>query len=540
LRALEDDAIAPDGLAMAYTTAKETVFCDAEGTVLARLPEAARVEFSSARVAAALVGGKLVELDLETPKPAQTPLAAPADVRGMVIDLRYIGRELVVMTGQIELWGWDGKTTYRRGSLTNVNGSINVANNGYMVLSSSDNKVHFMSRAARGSVQLPANLIHPRVVAHRTSSRVLVVADGIILGFDLDALRPQVLDIRSDTLAEFVGDDTLIAGHTFEQIWEWIDLESGKHTKIDFEPRGPVMFLDLDAGGRVLLHEMGPKGTRVHLLVRGKPETKLIAEGQGAWGVLIPGNAIAYAAGDPRIMAIVDDKPPREIAKVAGIANGAAPIGHHKVAVHSSDGELIRIDVATGAIAPTTIAVGSSFLMAGDPATGRVVVAEDARVMLWDSVVTQIASFDKPVTSLEMVQGAAAVGLRDNETFLVDLRPNQQPVRVFPPGRLAAKPSADGRLYVSVNNAEQITVLELPQRTRWTVPPYFSWYIGGTGLHVSPSKRRVVQHAARSLVLWTLPLAPAQDLAQWLEEQTNATVDTDGELLWPWQTPNPK
>jgi hypothetical protein len=40
--------------------------------------------------------------------------------------------------------------------------------------------------------------------------------------------------------------------------------------------------------------------------------------------------------------------------------------------------------------------------------------------------------------------------------------------------------------------------------------------------------------------VWSLPQAPAQDFAGWLEEQTNARVDNDGELLWPWQKPNPK
>jgi hypothetical protein len=255
--------------------------------------------------------------------------------------------------------------------------------------------------------------------------------------------------------------------------------------------------------------------------------------------VLVHGNAIAYTAGDNRVMAIVDDGAPREIAKVSGVADGGVALGHHKVAIHTSEGELLRIDVSSGAVERTTISLGASFLLAGDPATGKVVVAEDTRVLLWDGVVTQIASFDKPVHALSIVQGAVAVGLRDNEAFLVELRPNKQPVRVFPPGRTPALPSLDGRLFITVGNAEQITVLELPQRTRWTVPQYYQWF-GAGGIRVSPAKRRVLQHARESLVVWNLPLAPVQDFARWLEEQTNATVDVDGQLLWPWQTPNPQ
>jgi hypothetical protein len=41
------------------------------------------------------------------------------------------------------------------------------------------------------------------------------------------------------------------------------------------------------------------------------------------------------------------------------------------------------------------------------------------------------------------------------------------------------------------------------------------------------------------LVIWQLPRASEADFAAWLDDQTNATIDTNGELLWPWQTPNP-
>ncbi|MDQ3341892.1 MAG: hypothetical protein M4D80_42640, partial [Myxococcota bacterium] len=339
--------------------------------------------------------------------------------------------------------------------------------------------------------------------------------------------------------AEFVGDDTLLTGHMAERSWQWIELDTGKRTAIDLATFGPIMGVDIDAGGRVIVQAMGPRGSRVHLLQRGDPKTRLLAEGNGAWGVLVHGNAVAYTSGDGRVMAFVDNGAPREVAKVAGVPDGGAPLGHHKLAVHTSEGELLRIDVGTGAIQRTTVGVGTGSIVAGDPASGRVVIAEDTRLLLWDGVVTQIATFDKQITDLWVVQGGAAVSLRDNEMFLVELKANKQPVRVFPPGRIAARPSLDGRMFVSIGNAEQINVLELPQRTRWTVPQYYQWF-GNGGIRVSPTKRRVLMHARHSLVVWSLPLAPAQDFSQWLEEQTNATVDVDGELLWPWQAPNPK
>ena len=534
-----DVDIAPDGRAMSFTTPTATVICDREGKAIATTPPAVRVEFSPAGFVATLVDSKLFELDLSAPKPKLEELAPPGDNHDPILDFIYRSRELVVMTGRLTFWGWDGSRKYLRGSLTSVNTGMKVVDGNYIVMSSSDNRLHFLDLVSRGSIQLPANLLHPRIVTRASSSRVLVVADGIILGIDLDALRPHILNVRADALAEFVGDDTLLIARAVERGWEWIDLETNEITKIELDTLGPILTFDVDERGRVLVFELRENGTRVHLLQRGSSKSKLVVEGKGAWGCLVPGNAIVYSAGDQRIMAVVDGGPPREIAKTVGLPDGGVPVGHLKVAVHSSDGELLRIDIGTGVTERTTIALGTGFFMQGDPATGRLVLAEDNRVLLWDSVVTQIASFDKPIVNVDMLQGAAAVVLRDNETFLVELRPNMQPVRVFPPGRMTPRASFDGRLIVAIGNTEQINVLELPQRTRWSVPPYYQW-LGGRGVLVSPSKRRVVQHATESLVVWTLPLAPAQDFAQWLDEQTNATVDVDGELLWPWQTPNPR
>lgn len=535
-----DIAVSPDGTAVAYSTATETVIVDPAGTAIARLPYAIRVEFSPARVVAALVGGKLFELELGAPKPVFNPVAPPDDRRDeRVVDLVYVGRELVVLTGGVSFWGWNGKRSYGRGELARINAGMRVADGDCIVMSSTDNKIHFLERVSRGSVQLPVNLQNVRIVARERSSRVLVVARGMIIGFDLDMRRPQMLDSRPDGFAEFVDDDTLLTGHHKQRSWHWIELDTNKRTEIELAAVGPLTFVDIDQSGRVLLHELGPKGIRVHRLQRGSTKTKVIVEGERAWARLVPGNAIAFSSGDHRIWAAIGDGPAREVAKVAGGVDGAVAVGHHKLAVHSTEGELARIDLGTGAVERTTIALGAPFIIAGDPATGRVAFAEDKRVLLWDGAVTQIASFDKRITTFYLLEGGAAVGLEDNETFLVELRPNQQPIRVFAPGRMGPRPSLDGRLYVAVGNAEQINILELPQRTRWSVPQYHHWF-GSGGFSVSPSKRRVLQHSTTSLVVWTLPLAPKQDFAQWLDEQTNATVDpTNGELLWPWQTPNP-
>jgi hypothetical protein len=366
---------------------------------------------------------------------------------------------------------------------------------------------------------------------------VLVVADGIILGFDMAMVRPRLLRVTPDTDAVFASDDTLLASHNVQRYWEWIEIASGKRTKLDLETFGMEQIVDLDGTNRVLVKEHRGKDSAIYLMEKGEAKTRKIVEGEGSWARLVEGNALIYSTGDAHVMAIVDDGPPREVAKLAGMTDGAVPLSHLRAAVHSTGGELVRIDLGTGKLDRTNVAIGTSFLIQGEP-SGRVILAEDRRVLLWDGAVQQIAEFDQGIDGIMMMQGALAVTLKNHETFLLDLKPNAKPVRVLPPGRFEPSASIDGKLMISMGNAEQINVLELPGRVRWNVPPYYRSFGGGPT--ISPHNRRVMQHINDLLVIYTLPQAPSADFAQWLDEQTNATVDIDGELIWPWQQPNPK
>ena len=70
-------------------------------------------------------------------------------------------------------------------------------------------------------------------------------------------------------------------------------------------------------------------------------------------------------------------------------------------------------------------------------------------------------------------------------------------------------------------------------RSRWSLPDR---YASNDPVNVSPSRRQILHRTGSAFVLWRLPEAP-EDLAAWLDELTNATVDRDGQLTWPWQTP---
>ena len=531
--------IAPDGNAMGYTTPKETIIVAPDGREIARLPRSVRMTFSPSNIVAILAENRIFELDLSAAKPEVHEVLPPGDRRDIILDLVYAGRDLVVMAG-LHVWTWNGARSFNRAELDTASGGMYVAEGNYVLVASVDNKVNFLDQVAAGSIQLPANLHNTRLVSRSNSPLVLVVAEGIILGFDLDLLRPTIIKTSGDTFATFIDDDTLIAAHSVDQSWDWVDIATGKMTHVELETFGLAMISDIDPAGRVLLSVGGVKGNTLYLLHKGSTKPKLLVQAENAWGRLVPGNGVVWFDGNAKLLGSIDDGPPREIAKVNGIPDNAASIGHLKVAVHSTSGELLRVDMVSGNIERTTIALGSRFFLNGEQGTGRVLVAEDNRVMVWDTGgVTEVAHFDGPVRRLLPMQGGVAVVLDSNETFVIDAKPGAIPMRVSPPSRVEPRTSLDGHLLVSIGNAEQVTVLELPARARWTLPKYHRFF-GTTLANVSPSKRRLLQHTYGAVVIWDLPQAPAQDFASWLEEQTNARVDTDGELIWPWQTPNPK
>ncbi|MBA3501735.1 MAG: serine/threonine protein kinase, partial [Deltaproteobacteria bacterium] len=107
---IRDFEISPDGTAMAYSTTKQTLIVDPTGTEIARVPiEAVLMKFSPARKVALLADNKLLELDLTLAKPVLKEIPPPPDRHDeFIVDLVYVGRELVALTGRVNFWGWNG------------------------------------------------------------------------------------------------------------------------------------------------------------------------------------------------------------------------------------------------------------------------------------------------------------------------------------------------------------------------------------------------------------------------------------------------
>src|SRR6185295_12433546 len=96
---------------------------------------------------------------------------------------------------------------------------------------------------------------------------------------------------------------------------------------------------------------------------------------------------------------------PRELAKLDGAIAAAVGFGRARFAAVSSHGELVVGDLATGALIRSRVAPGATSALAADR-DGRVVLAEDNRLLLW-SPRSDSAVSAKPVSASSCGSGSA-------------------------------------------------------------------------------------------------------------------------------------
>ncbi len=538
-RTPDDFAIAPDGSWLALVDRKRGVrIVDPAGKELTRRAGAfSRVVVSAGRALAVLGDdGKVLECRLGDVA-AWTELPAPAPAPARVIDLVYRGEELTLVATTGAVIAWTGERLFTRMQLERLSSRMYVAAGGTLLVPGVDGKVHFLNDAVRGTLHLPSVVPRAKFAAKPGARRLMVAGDGVIVGFDLGAVVPHVLPQPVGMEAVFVDDRTLLATRGGSLEWHWMDAETGATTTFPHQPRGMPAITDIDAAsGRVLVRESLGAPERLLLFRKGSPEVRVVAEGRSAWGRLVPGDAIVYALGDGRLFARIGDGEPREVAKLDGVVESAVGLGYRRFAAYSSGGELVRGDLASGDLERARVPGDANGFVAADQ-TGRVLIAHGARLLAWDGAIIELAKLDRRISQLAPYDGGVALHLPDFEVQALELgpgpdpRPDPRPVRVLPPGKRSAQHSFDSKLVVGLGPMQQVSVVELPSRARWTLPLLFD---AADLLSVSPSARKVLQGTHRHFVIWTLPQA-GPELGPWLDELTNATIDDGGVIAWPWQ-----
>ncbi len=458
-----------------------------------------------------------------------THLATPPSPPTLII---YRGDHLVALLYSFDLVEWTKLgTTHPIGNVDPVFFPLVEAADDRLVVASSEGVLHVLDGLGHTILHIPAILPSIRVVARRDHSRVVAVGAGMIVDYDFDTFMPR--QITAQEGSAFVDDDTILLWSQSTDDWGWYDIPSRKTTPLKFDLKGLLIGLGVEpATGRVLFVERG--GPIERLVVVGKHDgVHEIAQGKALFGRLMEDNVIIFAHGTGELLASTGDgTPPRSIAKLEGTVSGLTPLGNRRYAAVSNRGEALRGNYETGDIERAHLDDATSMFVGNDH-RGHPVIAADNRLLVWDRDVVEVAHFDQTIIEIEAVLGGMLVSLADHSSLVVELRPGGEQHRLLPAAHeVTAVSDLDGDTVAGFSTTAQIVVIDLPQRSRWTLPSRYE----GTSVGISPNGKWILQRARDHHLLWQLPM-PSADLSAWYDEQTNATEDVDGLLTWPWQTP---
>ncbi|MEO7094633.1 MAG: hypothetical protein ABI175_15355, partial [Polyangiales bacterium] len=527
-----DTAIAPDGSWFALVDKQGIVVLDATGKEIgARAGTVHRIAVSDHRRIAILDDRKVVISTVDAPM-QWTEIDATRTVNTRVLDLAFRGEELDFYVSNGDVLAYRNYVFTNRTGVRQFTYRLTEAGDHVMIIPSNDGKLYLTGDQLDLAIALPTPVPNLRVAARAGQSRFAVVGVGVILLFDLETVTPRRVPVGVGTQALFVDDDTLLSWRNVAEDWRWIDLRTGKQTPFPYQLDGIPIPLDVDAGRVLLREDMGPN-TRLAMLRKGELKRIGIASGgPGVWGRLIEGNAVIFGDADGRIFGTVGDQPPHEIVKVDGKTTSTVSLGKLMFAALGSTGELVRGNLANGAIERTTITGGGNTFIAGD-LLGHVLIVDDNRLLMWDADrVALVHTFDRNIFGINPTESGIMVTLADGELQLIDLVGTKPPRRLFTASTRTPRVQPSARLLIGTGSAEQLLVLEVPSFARWEVPVLFQ---ATNVLGVAPNARRVLQGTMEHLMVWELPLA-GTDFPAWLDDQTNAVV-VDDLLAWPWQVP---
>ena len=495
---IHEEAMAPDGSWVALSDDKELVIVDASGRLLGqRTGNILRVAASGHRQVAFFDKDRVMLSTLD-PKLDCHEVAVQSTPNQHVLDLAFRDDELDFFVAGGDLLGFRNYLYTVRTGVRQYTFRLAEAADHVMIVPSADGKLFLTGDSLSIAVALPAPVPFLRMATRPGQSRVVVTGTGMILVLDLDAITPRRIAAPLGTHAAFVDDDTLLSWGSLTDAWEWIDVLTGKRTPFSPDADTLPTVVDLDSHG-----------------------------GRALWGRLLLGDAVVFGNGDGTVFAKVGETEPHEVVKLDGSVVAAGPLGPLAFTAISERGEVVRGNLANGALDRTNVAPGKSMFVAG------VLIVVDDRLLVWDhDRVVLLQQYDRKIARLDPTENGVVVQLVDNELQLIDTTGAAAPRRLFAPSSEEPVVAASGKIVVGTGTAQQLLVVELPTFARWDVPVVFA---SDGLLAVAPQLRRVLQNSQAHFMLWELPQVGA-DFGAWLDEQTNA-LKRDDLLAWPWQTP---
>ncbi len=537
----EELAIAPDGahFAISDSAKRVTVYDDAGREIAHRDGAFYAVAFSETGRVAAFGAPDVAELELATG--AWTAVPLPALPKYTVSQGGYLDDDLVFESGP-HVYTWRTSLTERFSLGTMYGGGFVLAGD-LVIAELTEARLRYASHREVGEIPLPTTVTNLRLIGQPKLQRLIVVGEGLLLDLPLDTFVSHPIPKPRDETPWFVGDDALLYLPSGGDSVRWLELGTRKETTISLGKPGVPSLMSIDPrGGRALISSMygsvngaqlDQAPTRLYVVTRDR--ARLVAETPGLWGVLTEGDGLVYSDAAGKLYGAIGDAAPRELAALEGRVASLARRDKRGYAAYTDKGELVRGWLDRPQLDKIFIRKTAGVELATD-AAHRVYVGQGTRLSRWDTDVQELHDFGKPIESLTSGAGGLVVGLDGGEFFLWPVDPPGPAKRLLSVGARDVGTGDDGRVLIALGQSGALQIIELPSRIMWSIPASIST---SGRVTISPTARTVLYEpdlGSTYSMLHTLVAGPT-DLAAWLDELTNATVDESGLIVWPWQAP---
>lgn len=530
--------IAPDASWVAATDKKGVVILSATGKVMFEhagnyLLESANAHSVAMFDMAAPKEVHVAEIDVEpTPTWHDDPL--PLADKNFPFAAYYRAGNLDVVTGS-SILHYHAHALVFTSPMVEFNAfSIHELGTGVEVVASRDGSLHFTGNQLDGRIHVPVPLTSPHLMGRSGSTRFVAAGTGVVLVYDLADIAPQMVTKHGEQNVEFLDDETLLMWPDDMTTFYTRELATGAVHPYKHE-FGPGTFgLSVDPPtGRILLAEPTGKNQRTLVLVQNGhyDQVKRYGAADRVLGRLAKVGFIAARDNDPRVLYAEHEDEFTELAKVDGGVQSLMVLDGNRFAALGRSGELIRGTLAGGPLERLHVDIDANAFLGIDRA-GHALVVTGTHVEVWDMTLHPFAELPRAALSIERVVGGLIAILDNHAAYLIDEAGKLH--ELVPASPAMPTVGGDGTWLASAGGGGQVTIVELPSLSRWTLPMVYT--TTASLLVASPTKRRLVQAVSLGFALWDLSEV-AGDFAGWLDVQTNAFENADGFVSWPWLRP---
>ncbi len=533
--------VAADGSWVALGADQDAIVYDSAGREIARKVGIGDMVYATAsrnRRVAMLANNAIWQLDLDHATWTAIPVVLQPNT--YILHLVYRGDALTILTSRGEIREYRGGEWVLRVHLEQIGSQLATVGTDLVVMSSGDGRLYWVSPTTTGVLALPSIFRSLHVTGSSHSSRLVVAGDDLVMVYELASLSPTRMSAPEVPTFAFLDDDTLLFWSNTDE-WTLFRTKTGQHVPFSVPWQGAPAPLDfLPEEGRALfgylerhnhLIEVRDDAVPFHHLAT-LPNVTASLE-MPFIGRLLVGDGTVFAS-DTELQGTIANARPHELAHLDGNVVSIARLGYLEYGAISEHGEIVRGSLATSALERARVPPSASYVVSGY--AGKLVIGSGSQLLLWDGAeVKEIAHFTQPIAGLLQVAGGIAVVLADSRVLDVVEDPGTRvfaSTEILPRGTVNMNVANGGTVLVARGNGALLNVVELPSRVRWTLPIVNE--VAGT-LAIAPTSNQMVQEYS-GIVTWKLPHIDG-DLHAWLEHQTNAIEDADGDLAWPWQTP---